>query len=155
MLQLINEIRTTGKVNGIDVTSGSCVDGSFTALKPLKYSGVLSYMARKHATYMSNVGYEGHSENNATSPYYYGTTVSDRKTRAYKDLGVVEVYGAGEIVITGRTSPEEAVKDWMKSAGHCRIIMLNSISTFGAGHDYAVPDRQNNRWGDSWAVNVF
>lgn len=155
VLQFINEIRTTGKMNGVDVTAGTCIEGKFTPLKPLSYSGVLSYMARKHSSYMSNVAYEGHSENNSSSPYFYGTTINDRKTKAYRELGVSEVYGAGEIVITGRTSPEQAVKDWMHSSGHCNVITYSSLTNFGAGHSYASADTQNNRWGDSWTVNVF
>lgn len=155
MLKLINEVRTTGKINGIDATSGTCVDGKFTPLQPLSYSGVLSYMARKHADYMSNVGYEFHNETRTSSPYFYGSSIVERKIRAYKELGVSEPYSVGEIVVAGRVTAEKSVRDWMLSPGHCNVIMLNYITLFGAGYSYATPNFDDHKWGDSWSVNMY
>ncbi|MCD0174366.1 CAP domain-containing protein [Deinococcus sp. 14RED07] len=160
LLTLINELRTKGTVNGQNFTANTCVDGTFKkdTLQPLTFHGLLSYAARKHSTYIAEVGYDGHNELQTTSPFFYGGTPRERKDRAYSDFAVPASYlGLGEIVATGRTrpTPEAALRDWMASSPHCSILMNTTLKFMGAGYAYAEPNTAANRWGHSWTMMFY
>ncbi len=159
LMKLVNEVRTTGKINGADATAGSCVAGKFTPLKPLTFNGLFAYAARRHATYLSEVEYEAHTESQTASPFFYGTTVRDRLIRAYRELaGLTKTYPqgvdnrmdlGGENVVTGSLTPEASLRAWMQSPGHCANIMRPEHLTMGVGfHDSSV---NKTRYGKSWA----
>jgi uncharacterized protein YkwD len=157
VMRLVNEVRTKGTLNGQDATVGSCVEGTFKAdtLRPLTYNGLYAYAARKHAIYMSEVGYEGHIESQTTSPYFYGATNQDRVVRAYKEqAGLTDTPQVGENLVTGNTraTPETAMRAWMTSPGHCRNIMYPVYRMSGIGHYVAAEVPQANRWGHSWSM---
>lgn len=165
IMRLVNEVRTKGTLNGVDAIAGSCVEGTFTpgTLRPLTYNGLYAYAARKHAVYMSEVGYEFHSETQSSSPQYYGATVRDRVIRAYKEqAGLTKTYPdhgstnhtayGGEYVVTGRSTPEQAMRAWMESPGHCSGIMNPAKTMFAAGHALGPLETSANRWGHSWAI---
>ncbi|GGB85128.1 CAP domain-containing protein [Deinococcus soli (ex Cha et al. 2016)] len=160
LLTLANELRTKGTVNGQDFTAGTCVDGTFRkdTLQPLTFHGLLSYAARKHSTYIAEVGYDGHNELQTTSPFFYGGTPRERKDRAYSDFAVpASDLGIGEIVATGRTrpTPEAALRDWMASSPHCSILMNTKLKFMGAGYAYAEVNTAANRWGHSWTMMFY
>ncbi|EYB66831.1 hypothetical protein DEIPH_ctg066orf0013 [Deinococcus phoenicis] len=153
MLELINEARTQGTVNGADVIRGSCVDGTFRpgTLKPLTYNGVSSHAARMHSVYMSVVRYEGHDETDRAAPSFYGATPGDRIARSYATYGKGVGYsGWGENVAAGYRTPEEVTVAWMKSSGHCQNMMRAGWTTMATGHHTSAPDAAAGRLGDSW-----
>ncbi|CAM3953777.1 CAP domain-containing protein [Deinococcus frigens] len=158
LMKFVNEVRTTGKISGADATAGSCVAGKFTPLKPLTFNGLFAYAARKHATYLSEVGYEAHTESQTASPFFYGATVVDRLVRAYKEEGTmsmnINAYGYGANAAANLPTPEAALRAWMQSPGHCANLMRPEHTMMGLGvHDSPV-DFANNRYGKSWDLMV-
>ncbi|MFN4249913.1 CAP domain-containing protein [Deinococcus sp.] len=160
LLTLANELRTKGTVNGQDFTAGTCVDGTFRkdTLQPLTFHGLLSYAARKHSTYLSEVGYDGHVELQPESPFFYSATRGDRLNRAYADHGLDPLgITPGEVLATGYTRPNAtaALRDWMSSPSHCKILMWDSTKFMGAGYHYSEPNTAANRWGHSWTMMFY
>lgn len=82
-LNFVNEVRTKGTLNGVDITKGTCVEGSFIPLNSLTYNGLFAFAARKHADYVVFNDISSHNETDSSSPYFYGATVRDRVQRAY------------------------------------------------------------------------
>ncbi|MCD0164149.1 CAP domain-containing protein [Deinococcus sp. 12RED42] len=160
LLTLINELRTKGTVNGQNFTANTCVDGTFKkdTLQPLTFHGLLSYAARKHSTYLSEVDYDGHMELQTESPFYYGGTVQERFDRAYIDHNLIPPkLKPGEIVGTGmsRSNAVAILRDWMASPGHCAVLMYEQAKHMGAGHYYVQPNTAANRWGHSWTMMFY
>ena len=154
VMKLVNEVRTKGTVNGVPATAGTCVDGTWKALPALTYNGLFAYASRKHAEYMSNVGYEGHAETNTSSTYFYGSNAFERVTRAYKELTNIASLQPGEVVGTGRSTPVKIVEDWLSSNSHCVILFNTNVQQFGVGEATGPIDTAQNRWGRSWALIV-
>ena len=102
---------------------------------------------------MSNVAWEGHEESKTSSTYFYGETSRARIQRAFNELNVEYTSGYGEIVVTARDSADIAVKAWLNSPVHCKIIMNPNYKNAGAGHSYAPADVSQNKWGNSWTVD--
>ncbi|CAM3407592.1 CAP domain-containing protein [Deinococcus saxicola] len=160
LMKFVNEVRTTGKINGTDATAGSCVAGKFTPLKPLTFNGLFAYAARKHATYLSEVGYEGHTESQTASPFFYGATVRDRLIRAYRELaGLTKTYPqgvdnrmdlGGENAAANYSTPEVALREWMQSPGHCANIMRPEHLMMGLGFHDSPVNVASNRYGKTW-----
>ncbi len=156
LMNFVNEVRTTGKINGTGATAGSCVAGKFTPLKPLTFNGLFAYAARKHATYLSEVGYEGHTESQTASPFFYGATAVDRLTRAFKEQAAIGnvVSGAGENAAANFPTPEAVLRTWMQSPGHCANIMNLAPSTkmMGVGYHDSPADVASTRYGKTWVL---
>ncbi|GGI88207.1 CAP domain-containing protein [Deinococcus wulumuqiensis] len=156
VLNLVNEVRTKGTLNGTPATAGTCVDGGFSPRPALTYNGLFAFAARKHAAYMSNVGYEGHSESQTGSPFFYGATPRDRVVRAYRELagldknyvGENDTYAGGELAGVGTNSPTAfaMVNWWMHSSAHCTALMDSTIRQFGAGHQKGVLSTNQDLW---------
>lgn len=160
LLTLTNELRTKGTVNGQNFTASTCVDGTFKkdTLQPLTFHGLLSYAARKHSTYLSEVGYDGHVELQPESPFFYAATRGDRLNRAYADHGLDPLgITPGEVLATGYTRPNATatLRDWMSSPSHCKILMWDSTKFMGAGYHYSEPNTAANRWGQSWTMMFY
>lgn len=160
VMRLVNEVRTQGTLNGADAIRGSCVEGEFKpgTLRPLSFNGLYAYAARKHAVYMSEVAYEGHAQTKTDSPYFYGATVRDRVVRAYKEQAGLEksyvgdnnVIDGGENAASGYKTPEEVMRAWMQSEGHCMNIMYPHHKMMSAGVAFrtykSVPDIKYPLW---------
>lgn len=162
VLNLVNEVRTKGTLNGQAALAGSCVAGTWTPRQAMTYNGLFAYAARKHAEYLSNVGYEFHTESMSSSPYFYGTNPSDRVIRAYREqAGLTKAYvgtnnyrDGGELVGTARQTAVAMVQDWLASADHCAAIMESRVTMFGAGTATGPVETNMNRWGTSWTLIV-
>ena len=159
LLQLVNEVRTKGTINGVNVTAGSCV-ASFTPLNPLRYDGLLAFAARKHAEYEVNVGDEGHIETFTNSPYFYGTNPSNRAQRAYLQLAGLTVTGAGE-VSGSYASAADMVRGWVDDEPHCKILMDPLNTVMGSGYTssgQAKPFMNSNNlniYPNNWVLDLY
>lgn len=164
LLALVNEVRTKGTVHGQPATAGTCVDGSWSPRPALTYNGLHAYAARKHAAYMSNVGYEGHNETQTASPFFYGSLPRDRVVRTYREqagltkdyLGDNNTYDGGELVVSGTSwgQPFDAINWWLHSPLHCAALMEPETRQMGTGYAYSVPNVPQKRWGHAWALIV-
>ena len=151
LLQLMNEVRTKGTLNGQDMRGVSCLQGeSFSPRPALAYSGVLSHAARKHATYMGFVGYMAHQEKieeDKSSRYFYGVTGVDRMQKSIDEAGLTKTHtfmaqNSGENVSggtpgdgeTGFADALEVMKAWLDSPSHCANLMNPSWEYAGIGY---------------------
>lgn len=162
VLNLVNEVRTKGTLNGQAALAGTCVSGTWTPRQAMTYNGLYAFAARKHAEYMSNVGFEGHSETIFSSPYFYGTNPSDRVIRAYREqaglskpyVGTNDYRYGGELAGTGRPTPLVIVQDWLASSYHCTAMMDSRVTMFGSGAATGSYEPNMNLWGTSWSLIV-
>ncbi|RTR23128.1 CAP domain-containing protein [Deinococcus radiophilus] len=139
-MTLLNEVRTKGTVNGVDVRAGTCLAGVEPGtLKPLTYNGVMAYASRKHSTYLGTWGFEGHNELNTAHPNFYGASYADRVTRAYQELadgafpnagGEMVAYGSGN----SNLFAAQTVTGFVHSLPHCQILAQNNIASIGVGY---------------------
>lgn len=153
VMQLINELRTRGTLNGeSSVRVGTCA-ANWTPLKPLDYSGVLALAARNHAVYtISNpidwgnypkpieLGGTAHIEA-VTGKNFTGIQKEDRISYAASQANMIS-NGApyGEIAIADMVSgiyqPMNvigAVNGWLKSQHHCEAMMTPTFTHMGVG----------------------
>ena len=137
ILNGINEVRTKGTLNGVPVTAGTCVDGTWKALPALTYNGLFAYAARKHADYIQATGEYDHVESQTGAPTFYGANPTDRVARAYREKGVENPPSVAEVLDkvlnVGGEESIQTVNVWMQSAPHCRILMRSDVKEFGAG----------------------
>lgn len=136
-MTLLNEVRTKGTVNGVDVRAGTCLAGVQPGtLKPLTYNGVMAYASRKHSTYMGTWGFEGHEELNSAHPNFYGYDLADRIYRAYAELGLGTpgMVSGGENVTARGNQASQAIDAFLHSPPHCTSISQNDIASVGVGY---------------------
>lgn len=159
-ITLLNEVRTKGTVNGVDVRAGTCLEGVQPGtLKPLTYNGVMAYASRKHSTYLGTWGYEAHNELNASHPNFYGATVGDRIRRAYTELelGTPGMVSGGEIINANLNAAEWSIKIFLKSTPHCTILAQDDVSSMGVGFFTSTPTPYQNGsltvYPNNWTVN--
>ena len=135
-MTLLNEVRTKGTVNGVDVRAGTCLAGVQPGtLKPLTYNGVMAYASRKHSTYLGTWGFEGHDELNTAHPNFYGASYADRVTRAHQELaGGIFPNAGGEIVTANGNQASQAIDAFLHSLPHCQILAQNNIASIGVGY---------------------
>lgn len=162
VLNLVNEVRTKGTLNGTPATAGTCVDGNFSPRPALTYNGLFAYAARKHADYTANVGWEAHSESQTGSPYFYGSFPRNRVVRAYKEqagldksyFGDNNTYDGGELATAGRSNASEAVDGWLHSSSHCTALMDPSLKQMGSGMATGPVNVPAGLWGSGWVLVV-
>ena len=87
--------------------------------KSLSINVKLSCAAKKHSDDMGNKQFCSHTGSNGLSPWKRAETCN---TRAY-----------GEIIACGQRKPVSAVKAWMDSAGHKKIMLKPQFRTIGLG----------------------
>lgn len=162
LLELINEVRTKGTVNGQSAgLLGTCVypNGTFTPRQALTYNGVLAHSAQQHARYMGEVGYLAHdevnkvggvtSENPANPLFFWGEGRAKRIERSLRENNFGTQYdfliqSSGENVGAGTpsrlnegySSPESMITAWANSAGHCANLMNPEWDYMGTGYFY-------------------
>jgi uncharacterized protein YkwD len=125
VLQLVNEVRTTGS---------RCGGKSFAPAAPLQGSGTLDSVAADHAADMARHDYFEHVD-------LQGNTPADR----VRDSGYREKL-VGENIAYGPTSAEEVVAGWLHSTGHCENIMDPRFVEMGV----AVTPGRGSRRGLYW-----
>lgn len=148
MMNLVNEVRTKGTLNGEDAIAGSCVEGTFKpgTLRPLTFDGILAYSARMHATYMTESGDYDHVEHHPEHPAFYGATGKDRNERARAMFGQAwDGKAVYENIVIQRPTAARAMRDFMLSSGHCQSIMRPEARRVAIGYTPAYDDKV-----DSW-----
>ena len=113
VLEAVNQARSSAR---------QCGGQSFGAAPPLEWSDALGKAALAHSRDMAERGYFSHS-----SPE--GQQVSDRAANQgyrFRQLG--------ENIAFGQSTPEQVVKGWLKSPGHCANIMKPGYTEMGAAY---------------------
>lgn len=123
----------TAVFNEARAESRMCGDEYMPAARPVQWDEDLARAARVHSEDMSKNGFRGHQGSDGSSPTDRIRRITDR------------FYGAAEILAFGGRSPEAAVFLWLRSPGHCRILMGEQYAFVGA---YAIhPEyRPGNQW---------
>lgn len=97
-----------------------CGAREFGAAAPLAGSALIERAAQAHANDMAANDYVEHRGSDGSKP-------SERLTRTgyrWRDVG--------ENIAAGQTSPEEVVRDWLKSPEHCASIMEPAFTEMGS-----------------------
>ncbi len=113
VLALINKARSTKR---------KCGSKTYAKAKALKWNSKLALAAERHSADMSNRNYFSHTAKNGKSA---GSRI---KATGYKYKAM------GETLAAGYATPESVVKAWLKSAGHCKILMSKSYTQVGVGY---------------------
>lgn len=111
IVKLVNMARSKG---------AQCGGRYYKPVRPLRWDETLGDVSMKHCKYMAWKGQSGHTGADGSSP-------GGRITRAgYKWIACGENVGEGYLI------PEEMVKAWLKSKGHCENIMNPDFREAGA-----------------------
>lgn len=114
VLLLVNEARSQ------PADCGS--EGRFAAAGPVVMNPVLRCSARLHSLDMFERHYFGHTNPDGLDPF-------ERMAAAGFHGG-----GAGENIAVGQTSPEQVMRSWMESDGHCANVMRPKFALLGVGY---------------------
>lgn len=113
VLELVNAVRARGT---------SCGTRGFAPTGPVRLSTVLARVAYGHALDMAEHDYFEHQD-------LTGRTPADRvRAAGYREQLV------GENIAYGPVSPEEVVRGWLGSAGHCENIMDPRFAEMGVAY---------------------
>lgn len=127
VLELVNAERARG---------ATCGGTSYSAVGPLAMDEQLRQAARGHSEDMATRGYFDHNTPEGTTPW-------DRiRAAAYTGGGPL-----GENIAAGQSTPEEVVRAWMDSPGHCVNIMTGGFREIGVGYFMGGP------YGHYWTQN--
>ncbi|MFC7517964.1 CAP domain-containing protein [Herbaspirillum sp. GCM10030257] len=111
VLDLVNAVRSKPRV---------CGDKRYPAARPLAWNDTLAKAALMHSSDMAKQNYFQHQDKE-------GVTAAERSRRAgYRWQRI------GENIAAGQGSPQEAMKGWLASPGHCANIMDPDFSEMGA-----------------------
>lgn len=123
VLRLVNQARGTAR---------TCGSSKYKAAKPLRGDATLARVATAHSKDMANHDYFSHYSRGGSSPF-------QRMKRAGYRYDF-----AGENIAAGFFSPASVVKAWLKSPGHCKILMSRRYVELGVG--YATGGRYGTYW---------
>lgn len=114
VLRLTNEARSHSR---------KCGGKRMKAAKPLRWSDQLASSAHEHSADMATQDYFSHYSQSGTSPFVR------IKTTGYR------YRAAGENIAAGRSlaDPAAVVRAWLKSPGHCKVIMNREYKELGVG----------------------
>ena len=114
VLRLTNEARSHSR---------KCGGKKMKKVRPLSWSGVLAASADGHSADMANSDYFSHTSQSGATPF--------QRMRA----AGYSYRAAGENIAAGRSlaSPEAVVSAWLKSPGHCRVLMNGKYKELGVG----------------------
>ena len=110
VLALVNEARAAPR---------QCGGQPFQPVRPLALNTQLTQAAARHAQDMAQHGFLAHEGRD-------GSTPADRATRAGYPWRSI-----GENVASGQTTPEQVVRDWLRSPEHCGNIMEARFTEMG------------------------
>jgi uncharacterized protein YkwD len=100
----------------------TCGNAYHEAAPPLYWSAKLGAAALAHSRDMAEHNYFGHKGSNG------GTVATRASAEDYQWRSI------GENVATGRATPEQVMKGWLSSPGHCANIMSVSFTEMGAAY---------------------
>lgn len=124
-LELVNEARARGT---------RCGTRTFGSAPPVRLSGALAGVALGHAADMAEHGYFEHRDLAGHSPA--------ERVRA---VGYQESL-VGENIAYGPKSPEEVVRGWLDSPGHCENIMDPRFAEMGIAYAPGRASRRGLYW---------
>lgn len=111
VLRLVNEARSVAR---------SCGGTSYPAVAPVRAEPRLTVASRDHARDMAENDYFSHTSADGRSPW-------DRARAA----GYTSA--SGENIAAGYWSPQDVVRGWLESSGHCSNIMAANARDLGVG----------------------
>jgi uncharacterized protein YkwD len=128
-LRLTNEARSHSR---------KCGGKRMKAVRPVSWSGVLAATANEHSADMATADYFSHYTPSGRSPF--------ERMRA----AGYSYRAAGENIAAGRSlsDPAAVVQAWLKSPGHCRVIMNGKYKELGIGRVEG-----SGKWGVYWTQN--
>lgn len=129
VLRLTNEARSKSR---------KCGGKKMKRVRPLSWSEVLASTANEHSADMATADYFSHYTPSGASPF-------DRMRAAGYSYRA-----AGENIAAGRSlaDPAAVVRAWLKSPGHCRVIMNGKYKELGVGRVEGA-----GKWGVYWTQN--
>jgi uncharacterized protein YkwD len=97
-------------------------DGKFAATGPVVMDPILRCSARLHSLDMFERGFFDHINPDGLDPF--------------ERMGAAGFHGsgAGENIAVGQTSPQQVMRSWMESDGHCANVMRPSYTMLGVGY---------------------
>jgi uncharacterized protein YkwD len=113
VLKLVNIARRKGR---------TCGNAYHEAAPPLHKNAKLGAAALAHSRDMAEHNHFGHKGSNG------GTAATRASAEGYQWRSI------GENVATGRAKPEQVMKGWLSSPGHCANIMSASFTEMGAAY---------------------
>jgi uncharacterized protein YkwD len=129
VLELVNEARARG---------ASCGARSFRPAGPVRASDALDQVAYGHAIDMAQHDYFAHEDR-------AGRTPADRvRASGYRERLV------GENIAYGPPSPEDVVRGWLDSTGHCENIMDPRFAEMGIAYALGRAPQQKSGRGLYW-----
>jgi uncharacterized protein YkwD len=131
VLQLVNEARSQPR---------SCGEKDMPAAPPLSYSPVLASVARAYSEDMAQHSYMAHRGRD-------GSMVNDRVNRTgYRWRSLAENLASGQ------ATPEQAVRGWLNSPGHCASLMDARYRETGVGYAYNETSLDGMYWTQLFAL---
>ncbi len=129
VLRLTNDARSKSR---------KCGGKKMKRVRPLGWSEVLAATADAHSSDMATADYFSHYTPSGASPF-------DRMRAAGYSYRA-----AGENIAAGRSlaDPAAVVRAWLKSPGHCRVIMNGKYKELGVGRVEG-----SGKWGVYWTQN--
>ena len=129
VLRLTNEARSHSR---------KCGGKKMKHVRPVVWSELLASTANAHSADMANADYFSHYAPSGASPF-------DRMRAAGYSYRA-----AGENIAAGRSlaDPAAVVQAWLKSPGHCRVIMNGKYKELGIGRVEGA-----GKWGVYWTEN--
>jgi uncharacterized protein YkwD len=100
----------------------TCGNTYHEAAPPLHWNAKLGAAALAHSRDMAESNYFGHKGSNG------GTVATRASAEGYQWRSI------GENVATGRAKPEQVMKGWLSSPGHCANVMNASFTEMGAAY---------------------
>ncbi|WP_260961374.1 CAP domain-containing protein [Pseudomonas citri] len=108
------------QVNAARAQSRLCGRQRFAAARPLSWNGALGTAAQGHSRAMARGNYFAHQDPD-------GRSVADRaKSAGFRGRKL------GENIAAGQGSPNQAMRDWLASPGHCANLMNPMFTQMGA-----------------------
>ncbi len=108
-------------VNKARAKKRKCGAKTYAAAKALKWNAKLALAAERHSKDMSVRNYFSHTSKSGKSPY------ARIKATGYR------YRAAAETLAAGYATPSAVVNGWLKSPGHCKIVMSKSYTQVGIG----------------------
>ncbi|OGW36803.1 MAG: hypothetical protein A2Y97_06010 [Nitrospirae bacterium RBG_13_39_12] len=113
ILELVNDTRSKGT---------TCGNQYYKAVQPLIWNDMLAQAALNHSTDMAKNGFLSHKGSDGSDP-----------ERRLSMVGYKWVL-YGENIGQGYRIAEEAVREWLKSTGHCKNIMNSEFKEAGSAY---------------------
>ncbi|MCJ8206935.1 CAP domain-containing protein [Pseudomonas sp. RGM2987] len=108
------------QVNAARARSRMCGGQRFAAARPLSWNAALGTAAQGHSRAMARDNYFAHRDPD-------GRSVADRaKGAGFRGRKI------GENIAAGQGSPNQAMRDWLASPGHCANLMNPMFTQMGA-----------------------